>query len=376
MKKSAQARLIFAGLAIVALGGFIWWHTKPAQIESRRTGLSETPLAVTVMHPESKDMPVVIQETGSVEAEETVNIIAQATGVLKKINISQGQTVKAGQLLFELDPAVYIENVAGAQANLSRDLAQLEFLKSTASRYEGLAKLEYVTRQQYDQAVAAVKQQEAVISADKAQLKEQNIQLNYTKIRSPISGRAGAISVHVGDLIFANNTTPLVVINRLENVLVNFNIPQDRLRDLLAYQRAGTLQLSIFNESGDQNLGSGELVFVGNMVSGQTGTVQLKGKAANPDWKLWPGQLVTVRLTLTSQPLATVIPSASVQLGQKGSYVYLVKDNKAVIQPIEVDREFRSETIVAKGLKPQDQVIIEIPPGLHDGSQVQVMEKP
>ncbi len=375
MRKSTRMRLTLAILILIAICGFIWWYTKPANIEGK-FAKGAAVYSVKVIHPQYKPMPVFMQQTGSVEAEQSVNIIPQASGVLKKINIAQGQTVQAGQLLFEIEPAVYAANVAQAQANLSRDLAQLSFLKATASRYEALSKLEYVTRQQYDQSVSAVKEQEAVVAADQAQLEQQKIQLSYTQIHSPISGRAGVINVHVGELMSANSGTPLVVINRLENVLINFNIPQDRLHDLLAYQRAGTLKLIVLNESGDQKLAEGELAFVGNIVSGQTGTVQLKGKVANPDWILWPGQLVTVRLIFTIQPHALVIPSGSVQLGQKGNYVYLVKDNKAEIQPIDIDREVGRETIVAKGLQPADQVISEIPPGLQKGSQVRITGQP
>jgi RND family efflux transporter MFP subunit len=372
MKKLMRLRTLLAVLIVAAICGLIWWFTKPAEITGMPMGKSGAVYGVKVGNAQIKNMPVTIQEMGNVEAEESVNIIAQASGALRKINITQGQMVQAGQLLFEVEPAVYSANVAQAQANLSRDLAQLAFLKATANRYQALAKLEYITMQQYDQAEAAVKEQEAVVAADQAQLEQQKIQLSYTQIRSPISGRAGAISVHVGDLITANSPTPLVVVNRVENVLINFNIPQDRLGDLLNYQRAGTLKLTVWNESGDRQLAQGELVFVGNIISGQTGTVQLKGKVANADAKLWPGQLVTVRLILTMQPKALVVPSTAVQLGQKGNYVYVVKNDKAVIQPVTIDREVGYETIIAKGLQTSDQLITEIPPGLQDGSKVRI----
>lgn len=371
MKKSTLIRLIFLILIITAICFFIWEYTKPANITVKGVRGSQA-LPVKVIHPQLKDMPVTLQELGSVEAEESVNVISQVAGTLKKVNITQGQNVQAGQLLFAIDPAVYASDVAQAQATLQRDQAQLAFLQATASRYASLAKLEYVTRQQYDEAVASVKEQEAVVAGDQALLQQKRIQLSYTQIRAPISGKAGAINVHVGDLIAANGATPLVVINRLENVLVDFNIPQNHLGDLLKYQRAGTLKVLVLDESGANLLAEGELAFIGNEVNSQTGTVQVKGKVKNANLILWPGQLVTIKLILTTEHNAMVMPSVSIQLGQQGNYVYKVKNNKAVIQPISVSRVMNGETVVAKGLQLTDDIILEIPPGLQEGSTVQV----
>lgn len=371
MKKSTLIRLIFLILIIAAICFFIWEYTKPVNVTPKGVRASQA-MPVKVIHPQLKDMPITIQELGNVEAEESVNVISQVAGTLTKINIAQGQDVKAGQLLFEIDPAVYKSDVAQAQATLERDQAQLAFLKATASRYEGLAKLEYVTRQQYDESVASVKEQEAVVAGDQALLQQKQIQLSYAQIHSPISGKAGVINVHVGDLIPANGSTPLIVINRLENVLVDFSVPQSHLNDLLKYQRAGTLKVMVLDENGATLLAEGELAFIGNQVSAQTGTIQVKGKIKNANLALWPGQLVTVRLVLTTEHNAMVIPSVSVQLGQLGNYVYLVKNNKAVIQPITVSRVMNGETVVAKGLQLSDDVILEIPPGLQEGSAVQV----
>lgn len=376
MKQSTRRRLIITILVLVALCIFIWWYTKPADItgQTKRKGSGggggATP--VVIVHPQLKDMPVTIQEVGSVEAEQSVNVISQVGGTLKKINFQEGQIVKAGDLLFEIDPSVYAADVTQAEANLQRDQALLDLDKSTANRYANLVKLEYVTRLTYDQALAAVKEQEAVVAGDQALLEQKKTLLSYTQIRAPITGKAGAISVHVGDLIPANGSTPLVVINRLENVLVDFNIAQDRLHDVLTYQRAGTLKLQVLDESGSSLLAQGELYFVGNAVSAQTGTIQMKGKVENSSLALWPGELVTVKLILTTEHNAMVIPTMAVQMGQKGSYVYVVRNNKAVIQPISVSRVADSETVVTKGLQQNDDIIGEIPPTLQEGMSVKI----
>ncbi len=370
MKKSTLFRFTLALFILIGTGFFIWWYTKPVTQEGKtnRSGV----MSVKTAKPQVRDVPLIIQEVGNVEAGESVNIISQSSGVLKKVYIQQGQMVKAGDLLFEIDPAPYETNVAKAKADLERDQAQLEFLKATAKRYESLAKLEYITRQQYEQSLSAVAQQQAVVAADEALLKQQQIQLQYTQIRSPINGRTGVINVATGDIITANSTTPLVVVNRLERVLISFNLPQAQLGDLLEYQRSGKLKVLVYNETGDQLLGEGRLAFIGNIISGLTGTIQVKGEVENPKLLLWPGQLVTVRLVLTTQPNALVIPSASIQLGQKGPYVYIVKDNKAKIQPIVIERAINSESIIKSGISSEDQVIVEIPPGLQDGSNVRV----
>lgn len=370
MNKRLRNRVIIVIGVLILIFFSIWWATKPKQPASVRGAGME--YLVKVVHPQTKPMPIGLQEVATVEAQQSVNIVPQVSGVVKKIHFTQGEEVVRGQLLFEIDPSVYETDVKQYQANLQRDQAQLSILKATADRYAGLAKLEYITRQQYDEAVASMQEQQAVVAADQAQLEQKQIQLQFTQIRAPISGKAGVVNLHPGDLVTANSATPILVINRLDNVFINFNIPQDRLPDLLKYKRAGTLNTEVLSEDGSTTLAKGQLVFIGNMVNAQTGTVQVKAEAQNPNLQLWPGQLVRVRLILAVEQNALVIPNGSVQLGQNGNYVYLVKNNKAVMQPITVSRTIGTETVIASGLKPEDVVLAEIPPGLEEGSKVKI----
>ncbi|HVV69552.1 MAG TPA: efflux RND transporter periplasmic adaptor subunit [Gammaproteobacteria bacterium] len=374
MKKSFPIRPAIVLSVIVLLCIYIWLSTKPTVHNAPKKGGFNKTFVVQVTRPIIKPVPVTLDEVGTVEAEETVSIIPQASGILKSIHVAQGQNVQAGELLFEIDPAVYLTAVAQAKANLERDQAQLALLNANAERYAALAKLEYVTRQQSDEAQAAASAQKAAVAADQAQLNQANIQLGYTQIRAPISGKAGAITVHQGDLISANNASPLLVINRLDPVLIDFSISQNQLPDLLHYQKAGTLKVKIIKESGSDVLGRGELSFINNNVNPQTGTVQIKAKAPNTDFALWPGQLVTVRLFLTTEPKALVIPENAVQLGQNGNFVYLLKQGKAVVQPVTVSRQIKHQAVIAKGLGGNEAVITEIPPGLSDGTLVQVAD--
>lgn len=376
MRKSIRFVVIVSLLSIVLICFLIWLVTKPAQIHGSLSRQGGQAILVKVIHPVVKPVPVTIQEIGNVEAGETVKIISQVSGILKKIDIQAGQDVQQGQLLFEVDPSVYATDVAEAEANLQRDKAKLALLQATAERYKNLAKLEYVTRQQYEEALAAVSEQESVISADNAQLQQKQLLFEQTRIRAPISGKVGVINVNVGDLISANNPTPLLTINRLDPVLINFNIGQDRLQDLLKYQQMGTLKVKVLDENGEETLAGGDLIFISNIVSGQTGTIQVKAKAPNPNLRLWPGQIVMVKLILTIEQNAMVVPTVGVQLGQKGSYVYLVKDNRAQIQPVQVERQVDGEMVISQGLQPSDNVIAEVPAGLNNGDKVQIDQSP
>ncbi len=368
MKKIMRITIVATILIILGIGA--WKFTQP--VSAKKPQIKESAIyLVTAVKPKIKSVPKMIVEVGNVQAQNEIKIIPQVTGILKKIHFSAGQKVTKGQLLFEINPEVYSSQVDQAKANLQRDEAQLNILKITARRYASLAKLEYVTRQQ-SEAQAAALAQEAVVLSNKAQLKQQLIQLSYTKIRAPFSGKAGDINANPGDLITANSATPLVIINQLDSVLVNFNVPQDRLADLFHYQQKGALKVEVLTENGGQLLGVGEVNFINNSVSPVTGMLQLKARVANANLTLWPGQLVMVRLILTMQPNAIVISNSSVQLGQQGHFVYLIKDGKALIQPVKISSQLDKEVVVAEGLQGNEEIIEPIPPGLEENSAVKI----
>lgn len=368
MKKTFPIYTMLIILGVLLLGVYIWLSTKPTMLEKGRQNRS---FLVKVSHPMMKSVPLALQEVGTAQPEESVSIIPQVTGTLTQIHIHQGQDVEKGQLLFELDPAMYLAAVEQAKANLERDQAQLTVLKASTERYKSLAQLEYVTRQQYEEAEAASRAQKAIVASAEAQLKQAQIQLSYTKIYSPMAGKAGSTAGNVGNLITANSA-PLVVINRMHPMMIHFSIGQDQLAKVLEYQKAGTLNVEIMHENSSQILAKGELVSINNSVNNQTGTVDMTAKTTTPNISLWPGQLVTVKLILTVQQNALTIPASAIQVGQQGHYVYRVKQGRAVIQPITVAREVNHEAIIGQGLNTQDTVITEIPPGIGPGMLVQV----
>lgn len=364
-----RRRALITWLAgLILLGFSIWWWTKPTAKNNAR---NTQPLAVTTVHARIQAMPFLIQTVGAVEAEKSVLVIPQVSGVIRAINFTEGQNVQAGQLLMTIDPTAQQLNLQQAEANLARDKAQLQLAEANAKRYGALVKLEYVTRQQYEEAVATAAAQRAVVAADQDQVQQAQLQLDYTQVRAPISGKTGSLTVKVGDLVTANGTNPLVTINQLGSVLINFSIPQTQLSALLRYQRQGTL--SVLTRAGhNQSYIPGQLVFIDNTVNPQTGTVTLKAKIDNNNQLLWPGQAVTVRLILAMQPNAIVIPSTALQIDQNGYFVYIVLDGKAKIQRLTVDRQIDQYAVISAGLKGQETILTQIPPNLKEGSPVSV----
>ncbi|MFT3741361.1 MAG: efflux RND transporter periplasmic adaptor subunit [Gammaproteobacteria bacterium] len=371
MRVKIPFRLALFIAVVLLLGTYIWLSTKPeAPAGHMKKGQMPKTFVVKTEQPQLKAIPITLEEVGTVEAEQTVTLVSQITGILKNIAFQPGKKVEQGQLLFELDPSVFIVSLKQAQANLQRDNAQLALLEGNSQRYQALAKLEYVTRQQADEAVAAAEAQKAVIAADQALVEQANIQLGYTQIRAPITGKSGTVNVHPGDSITAN-VTPLVVINRMNPLQVSFSISQNKLSDVLKYKRHNTLMVEVLGEN-QQQLAQGQLTYLNNTVDPQTGAVQAKARVANVDHRLWPGQLVTVRIILSIEKNALVIPDKAIQMGQQGNYVYVVKQNKAVIQPITVERQLNQDAVISQGLDIKSVVITEIPPGLTEGTTVTI----
>lgn len=234
--KNIPIKLLLVLLGMVLLCIYIWLSTKP-EVGADKAGRGQPRVfSVKTAKPIIKSVPRSVEELGQVEAEQSVNIVPQVSGVLKKIGFIPGDYVKQGQLLFELDAGIHAASMEQAKANLARDSAQLSLLQSTADRYAALAKLEYVTQQQYEEAKAAALAQAAVVAATSALLKQAEIQLGYTQIHAPIAGKSSQVGMHLGDLVTANSA-PLVVIKKMDPAQVSFAISQDKLPELLKGSR-------------------------------------------------------------------------------------------------------------------------------------------
>ena len=380
-----------------------------------------------------KPMPVLIEAVGTVEAEHSVQVRAQVSGVLQSVQFKEGDKVKAGQVLFQIDPRTFQAQYNQALAQLARDKAQLENARAQQERLQPLLKREYITRQEYDVAVTSTKSLEATVAADQAAAEQARIQLEFARITAPISGRTGTLAVKPGNLVpAAGSGTPLVTINTMDPILVGFSVPERQLDDIRRYQnskefaritradlrahghargqagqpRAGRghrhaarhdqhdgsdprrrsasrsasskrsgasrttsyMRIEILADRNAPPVAEGKLVFIDNTVTPQTGTVLLKTRVPNANEVIWPGQFVNVRIVLTIEPEAVVVPEAAVQPGQDGSFVYLIDENSKVkVQPVKIARQIGGEVVIAEGVKGGDRVITEIPQALDAG---------
>jgi len=373
-------RLVMAGVFLaIAAGGYgawWWWQQSGAVAAEGKGGKGKgAPLFVKTAKAVAKPMPVLIEAVGSVEPEHSVQVRAQVSGVLQSVLFKEGDKVKAGQQLFQIDPRTFEALYRQSQAQLARDEAQLENAKVQRDRLEPLLKREFITRQEFDVAVTSTKSLEATVAADRALLEQARIQLDFTRIQAPIGGRTGSLAIKPGNLVpTAGGGVPLVTINSTDPILVSFSIPERQLEDIRRYQNEKEMRIEILPDRSGPAAAEGKLVFIDNTVTTQTGTVVLKTRVTNKEEVLWPGQFVSVRIVLRIEPEAVVVPEVAVQPGQEGTFVYMVDDGRARIQPVKVSRQIGGEVVVAEGIKAGDLVLTEIPQAIAPGAAVQVAD--
>jgi membrane fusion protein, multidrug efflux system len=328
---------------------------------------------VTVAPVVTREMPIEISVIGTAEAFSNVGIRSQITGQLQTVNFTEGDDVQQGQVLFTLDRRPLELALREAQANLERDTARAENAAVMAKRYEDLAKRGIATREQVDTSRSDVNALNATVSADKAAVENATVQLDYATIKAPISGRTGALMVHEGNLVRANDTAPLVTINQIMPISVAFSIPEARLSDLKRYMAGGSLKVTATHPNDEGPGAVGRIAFVDNAVDENTGTIRIKGTFPNADRQLWPGQFVNVVVTLTTDPKAIVLPSVAVQTGQQGTFVFVVKQDQTVeMRPVTVGRTNGTDTVLSDGVQPGDTVVTDGHLRLVPGSRISV----
>jgi membrane fusion protein, multidrug efflux system len=355
---------------------------------------------VTVALATTKDVPVEVRVIGTVEAFSTVAVKSQVTGELKEVHFKEGDEVKSGDRLFLVDPRPFewelkrVEanlqrNVAQgkqAEANLARDSAQAKLADVEARRFEHLVEQGIVATEEYDRARAnldaleavvnadraAIENSEQAVRADRAAIENARLQLEYSSIKSPISGRTGSLMVHEGNVVRANET-PLVTINQISPLYVGFAVPEQTLPDIKKYMAAGNLRVDANPTNDEQGAVQGDLTFVDNAVDSNTGTIRLKATFANKERRLWPGQFVNVVMTLTRERGAVVVPSQAVQAGQSGPYVFVVKPDLSVeSRAVVVGRTVGGEAVIAKGVRSGERVVTDGHLRLVPGSIVEI----
>lgn len=355
-------------LALVVL--FYIWHLlkTPKKIPHPATTITATKV---VMQP----MPFELEFPAQIEPLQAVEIRPQVSGILKKIDFTPGQVVKAGQLLFEIVPDPFALALAQAQSALAGDEAQLANYSANEERSRALIKGGYISLQDYATIKAQLQMQQATVEVDKEKIKNAQVQLNYTKIMAPIDGKTGNVIMKMGDYITTDTTAlPLVTINKIDPVYVTFNLPQSELRSVLMYKKKRPLIVEVWSEDDKHKLGEGALAFIDNAINTNTGTILLKGLIPNQDHLLWPSQLVTMKLILYVNPNAMVVASSAIKTDDQGNFVYKITNDKAAITRVKVGWQAGELTVVASGLKAGDTLIKMVPPSFQNGSRVAIYE--
>lgn len=321
---------------------------------------SSQPVPVNVAQARKKAVPLEIRVIGSVEPSSTVAIRAQVTGELTAVHFTEGDFVREGQVLFTLDQRPLEAALNQMRANLERDTAQATNTRTQADRARELAARGIATREQVETAEAAAAALQATLAADRAAVENATVQLQYATITAPIAGRTGSLQVHPGNLVRANDTTSLVVIDQITPVNVSMAVPEAQLPLLQGYLAKGRVRVEAEAPSDGSAPSEGHVTFVDNSVDPTTGTIRVKGSFANIDNRLWPGQFVNVVVTLATDANAVVVPSVAVQGGQQGNYVFVLKSDQTVeVRPIEVGRASGDDTVVTKGLSEEETVVTD-----------------
>jgi multidrug efflux system membrane fusion protein len=358
-------------LAVVVGLGWYFGREPNKVVAPQRAAAATIPVATAFA--ERRDFPIFLAGLGTVQAYNMVSVKARVDGHLDKVAFVEGQTVTEGDLLAQIDPRPLQAQLAQARAAKIRDEAQLTNAKLDLERSKTLVAREFATRQSVDTQRAMVAQLEAAVQGDQAAIDSAEVQLGYTTIVSPISGRTGMRLVDRGNIVRATDTNALVVITQVQPISMVFTLPQDVLGDVIQEMSRGPLRVLAYNRDGATQLGEGVLALVDNQVDAATGTIRLKAKFENADNALWPGQFVNVRLLLRIRRDVVTVPAQAVQRGPNGAFAYVIKPDQSVEQrPVTVGYTREGTSLIEGGLKPNEQVVIEGQYKLRAGARVQV----
>jgi membrane fusion protein, multidrug efflux system len=336
-------------------------------------GSAGRPVPVRVTAAVEKDMPVELQAIGKIVSSESVAIRPQVSGTLVSAHFREGQPVKKGDLLLEIDRRPFEAAVREARAKLAQDRARAENARADAQRYAELVEKEFVTRQQHEAAAANAAALEAQVAADEAALERARLNLAYATIRAPISGRTGRLLVHPGNLVSAGAPEPLLTIEQVQPVFAEFAIPERHLASVRA-RRDAPPAVRLTTSGGAVEVAA-TLAFVDNAVDPATGTILLRAVAPNEDEALWPGQIVDVRLRIAERSRAVVVPASAVAAGQQGDYAYVVTaENRVQLRPVVVDEATDTEAVIREGIAAGEVVVTEGQLKLRPDAPVEILQ--
>jgi len=367
--------VIVLAAVVAALGYVFYGMNAPQQRAGGRAArfAASGPVPVLTAAAASADVPVYINAVGTTKALNTVTVRSQVDGKLIAVNFQEGQDVKKGDILAQIDPTTFKAAYDQAVAKKAQDEALLANAKNDLTRYEQLAATNAINRQQADTQRSLVAQYTAQVQSDQAAIESAQATLGYADIRAPLDGRTGIRQVDVGNIIHASDSGGIVVITQIKPIAVTFNIPQQDIQTVNDAFAKGPLAADALRSDNNKVIESGKMTVIDNQVDSSTGTVKLKAEFPNASVQLWPGQFVNVRLLVDTLKGVTVIPTGAVQRGPNGTFVYAVGDeNKAAMRPIKIQRQDENQTVVASGIKPGDKVVTTGFARLTDGTQVTI----
>jgi multidrug efflux system membrane fusion protein len=391
--QKSRRRWVFLLLGVLAMGLVAWvlFHRKP------KAQAGPPPIPVSAVAAVSQDIPLSITALGAAQAWNSVTVLAQVSGKLLSVNFAEGTDVHKGDLLAQIDPAPYLAVLTQAQGNLKRDQALLANARLDLERYQNLAAQNAISHQVLDTQAALVKQDEGIVLADQGVFAAAQVNVNYTRITSPVDGRVGVRLVDPGNLVSASGSvasTPstaaatnnssssstssgIVVVNQIKPIAVTFTVPEGEFQHLSDLTNAFTnpLKVKAMSQETGALLDTGDVSIADNRIDPATGTVELKARFPNTARHLWPGQFVNVQLTLQTLAHVTTIPEDAVNRGPAGTFVFLVGANGvATVTPITVGWTQGSTAVITKGVKPGDQVVTDGQMILKAGSKVRIVK--
>jgi len=376
VRKSGIA--VIAAVLLIAAGGyFVLGQVERDKARAAAASAAPAGVPVTVGVAETKDVPVFVRGIGTVQAFKAVTVKTRVDGHIVKVLFEEGQEVKAGDPLFQIDPRPFQATLDQALANKQRDEAQLQGAQLDLERYGKLLAPGFQSRQSYDQQKATVDALKGSIAADQAAIDTARLNLAYADIRSPIDGRTGQRLVDLGNLVTTGQNTPLVSITQIKPIFVNFTVPQDQTDKIRSNQTKGPLAVLAYASDDKTLLAEGKVTLVDNQIDQATGTLRLKATFENANERLWPGEFVNARLVLATRKDAVTVPQRVVLQGAEGYYVYVVKpDNTVERRTVEVAVTQDGIAAIGKGLAAGEKVVVDGQYRLSNGAKIRVDTKP
>jgi multidrug efflux system membrane fusion protein len=371
--RAGKQRWVLGAVALAAAVAYAWWHLHPIRPAAAKPEAAPRGVRVETALVKRGDVPRYLEGLGTVQAFNTATMTARVEGRLQSVSFTEGQMVKQGQLLAQIDPRPFQASLDQAIATEAKDNAQLQNAKRDLTRYEPLVPQHLLSQQTLDAQHGLVEQLTAQVQADHAAVDSARTQLDYTRITAPFDGRTGIRLIDPGNNVHASDTTGVVVVTQTQPIAVIFTLPEDELLKVNAALTAGKVQVAALSRDDKTPLDVGTLMVVDNQIDQTTGTIRLKATFANAHARLWPGQFVTVRVLLSQQHDALIVPAAAIARGPSGPFTYVVKPDLTVeVRPVQLSDENEEQAIVSGGLSEGERVVTSNQYRLEPGVKVRI----